>query len=379
MASRPVIHIHAGLPKTGTSAIQRFLAENKRLLAAKGLIVPEAWLGERGDHHAWMHAIGGLSGGARRHAVSELTDWMVEQPSSTFLLSSEFAYLMLRFGFAGRGYRALRRRGFAVKFHLFVRPQTDFAVSGYPEFLRNLMVPQPFPTFVETNFLPFASDYGDIAQRLEKVSGERVAVLPYNSRARGEGVWWSLLRSADLDMPAHERCEFAVPGEVNPSLGPIGVAALQNALKRMDRRRLASRWGLRLALRKTVLHVTGNFPVEKARFNPLTKTQRRALWERCSNVNDRFALDQWDMPWDEVFPDEAAHLPPFQIYRRFEDDPESAAARQHDRMVNRLMRRVRETRADVAAARRELNIVRWIGSPLDRLADRAMRRIVRGR
>ncbi|MEM8843303.1 MAG: hypothetical protein AAGD47_16190, partial [Pseudomonadota bacterium] len=77
---------------------------------------------------------------------------MDDTDADTFLISTEFAYLLMRFGFAAKGYRALRRKGFALKFHLFLRPQTDFAVSAYPEFLRNLLVPQGFRPFVDRNF-----------------------------------------------------------------------------------------------------------------------------------------------------------------------------------------------------------------------------------
>ncbi|MEM8699825.1 MAG: hypothetical protein AAGF44_11665, partial [Pseudomonadota bacterium] len=148
MSPKRVIHIHAGLPKTGSSAIQRFLMANRGALRGQGLLVPEAGLGLRGDHHDWMFRLGGLDWWDRRRAVAELVEDLEAAPEEEILISSEFAYLMMRFGFARHGYRILQNKGFALKFHLFLRPQTDFAVSAHPEFLRNLLVERPFPRFV---------------------------------------------------------------------------------------------------------------------------------------------------------------------------------------------------------------------------------------
>ncbi|MEM6932157.1 MAG: hypothetical protein AAF526_01090 [Pseudomonadota bacterium] len=377
-ATKRILHIHAGLPKTGTSALQRFLALNRDVLAARGLVVPEADLGDRGDHHELFYALGGISPLDRRLAVRRLVDWMEQQGGDTFLISSEFAYLMLRFGFARHGFQALQSRGFSIKFHLFVRPQTDFAVSAYPEFLRNLLFPQGFGAFVDVNFLPFARDYGDIANRLRTVSSEQVGLLPYTQSDRKSGIWWSLLGSLGTQISEGDRFQFEMPGQVNQSLGPVGVAALTIALRKMDRRKLAHRWGLRRALRKTVLRVTGNFPPETDHFNPMTRRFRSELWDACRKVNDPLAQMHWGQPWDEVFFQEHQASPKFNIYRRYQDDPESKDAKRHDRQVYRLLKKINETRREVAAARAEFSLIRWLGSPLDRLADRAMHRIVKG-
>ncbi|MBY8977153.1 hypothetical protein KHP62_15150 [Rhodobacteraceae bacterium NNCM2] len=375
---RRVLHIHAGLPKTGSSAIQRFLATNREEIARSGLIVPEASLGERGDHHDWFFRLGGLSGRDRSRAVKELTGWMDKADGENFLISSEFAYLMMRFGFAGRGYRAIKRRGFALKFHMFVRPQTDFAASAYPEFLRNLLVPQPFGRFVETNFFPFARDYGEIVRKLERVSGEPVGLLPYTTAARRDGVWWSLFDSIGAGIGPEERAGFALPGEVNPSLGPMGVSALMTGLQRIDRRKIARRWGLRLALRRTVLEVTANFPREEARYNPLTLTKRSEMWEACRPFNDPLAQTHWGRSWDEVFATELETTPRRRVFRRHHDEIDEATAALHDRMARRLTRRIKEASERVTNARRGFNPIRFFGTPIDRLADRAMRQIVRG-
>lgn len=375
-----VIHIHAGLPKTGSSAIQRFLVQNRAALADRGLLVPEAGLGARGDHHEWMYRLGGIAGRDRRDAVTELVAYLEENEAEQVLISTEFAFLMMRFGFAGRGYRALRRRGYRLKFHLFLRPQTDFAVSAHPEFLRNLLVDQPFRRFVETNFLPFARDYGDIVRRLETASDLPVSVLPYHRAARNEGVWWPLLASAGLEVAEPERAGFAPPGEVNPSLGPIGVMALTNALRRIDRREMMRRWGLRRAVRKAVLDVTAKFPAEARRYNPMSPGQRDELWESCRALNDPLARAHWGRDWDDVFEAEKAARPRREVYLRRTDVPGSESAALHDRLARKIFRKIRQKSEDIAAKRSQVwSLKRALGSPVDRLADRAMRRIVRGR
>lgn len=373
-----VIHVHAGLPKTGTTAIQAFLAGNAGLLAARGLYLPQTGLGPRGDHHDLIIALGGTSWGARARAADALLAEIAESGAREVLVSSELAYFLLNWGLGGRGWRRLRRAGMTLQFHVALRPQCDFVASGYPEFLRNLLLPHPFQSFVERNFLPFAADYAVPLARLARVSGTAPRVLAYTAAARAEGVWWSLLQSVGLTIPAAERAAFVAPGEVNTSLGPVAVMALLNALRRMEREGLLTRFGQRRAMRDVVLRVTHRFPPEPRRFNPMTRLQRRAIWERCATANQAVAQAHWGRDWDEVFAVEAQANPTRCVYIRHDDTGPDATL--HDRLTRRLWRQVQLRQAEITAGRARLPwLTRLIGSPVDHIADRAMRAIIRGR
>lgn len=378
LADTPVIHVHAGLPKTGSSALQRFLVLNGGRLRAAGVLVPETGQAEGGAHHPLMFDLAGLNPLVRGAALNDLEQEIRDSGADQVLISSEFLYGVLRWGFAGRALRRLARRGFRLRVHMFVRPQTDFAVSAYPEFLRNMVAGVRFPVFVETNFLPYAGDYREIAAVMARGTGAEVTYLPYNAAARREGVWWSLLDGIGVEADPEG---FEAPGEVNRSLGPAGVSALTQALMRIEREGMVARWGHRKSVRLALLYATHRLRPEEARFNPLTPNRRRRLWEQCGPANEALARAAWGRPWDEVFAEERGQLPEKCIFRREEASPEMAE--HHAWMVRHLYRTARRKIAAVEANAAEhgagRRLRRLIGRPVDRLADRVMRAMVRGR
>ncbi len=378
MSQNPVIHIHAGLPKTGSTALQKFLYQNRFLLRPAGLLVPETGMTEGGAHHPFFFEAGGLNPFERSAAVNDLEAEIRDSGARAVLLSSEFVYGVLRWGFAGKALRRLRRRGFELRFHVFIRPQTDFAVSAYPEFLRNMVVGVRFPAFVERIFLPYAGDYRTFTSAMQPFSDVPVNLIPYNRAARREGVWWKLIEATGTAIADPE--VYAIPGEVNRSLGPAGVSALEQALMRIERTGMVARWGHRKAVRSALLYATHGVSGEETRFNPLMRNERAKLWESCREANDSLAMEAWGMPWDEVFPDEAGERPRKEIFRREAASEEMIA--HHDWMVRHFYRTAKRKIAAVERKAAELSPVqrlrRAVGRPVDRLADRVMKSLIKG-
>jgi len=374
-----VIHIHAGLPKTGSSAIQAFLGANAQRLGTSGLLVPATGRDEAGHHHHLFQSFGGLHPFRAKALCSELECEIAASRHGVVLLLSEFAYLCLRWWLAARTYRRLMRAGHRLIFHLFVRPQADLAVSLYPEVMRNLLTAPDFTTFLSRGVLPEIGDYGRLARRLGTAGAVEVRLLPYTLAARRDGVWWSLLASAGLSVGRHDRLVFIEPGDVNRSPGPVGTAALATAIRQLERRGGIRRIGERLDLRRVALDVVREFPAETRRYQPLSASDREQIGRECAAANEAIAARHFGQPWHEIFNEEAAANTsrPVDVF----DPANPRETELHDMLVARLLDVLVQRRDALARgrARRRYRAKRLAGAQFDHLAEAMLRQMLRRR
>ena len=289
----PRLHIHAGLPKTGTTAIQAGLAANRGRLEQAGLHLADTGFDPRGNHHALFWALGGPDPRRRRRAVAAL---LREAARGDLLVSSEFALLALRFAWGAHGFAALRDAGFGLRFVVFLRPQADFALSAYPEFLRNMLLPQTFEGFLARQAMPLVGDYGELIVGLKQWGD--VMVLPYLA---GQS-WPAILRVFDLEAEG-----LVDPGLLRRSLDANGVAALQAAVAQIAP--CIRRWNARLDLRRETLVQTGHWDTTGPAYCPGSPGLLEAIRSRSEAGNDEVAVRHWGAGWSEVFGDPAPAAP----------------------------------------------------------------------
>lgn len=234
-----IVFVHAGLHKTGSTAIQSFLSLNRGLLAARGLYIPEAGAVGIGEADQWAHhniawEAGGYAtspdAGGLDDLVAELER---ERPPRACISSEVFATLYRQPEMLARVRSALLAIGAEVRVVLFFRPQASYLEGIYAELVKHGLA-EPFDAFFERALVAGAVEYDDatygleydrIADAFAEVFGrERLSLLPYRNSPRAEDVVERLLAIVAPEMHDLDLTRLGAWERRNLSVGFRGVA-----------------------------------------------------------------------------------------------------------------------------------------------------------
>lgn len=249
---KPLLFLHAGFHKTGTSAVQRLAASNRRLLASQGLLYPRLWPASFrpvDGHHFLAHAVAGNERFMTRSRASRLVGrWRrsAERRGVAVMLSSE---AICRLAVPGEGSARQRQElylrrlrelldGFEVTPVLVLRRQDDFVRSLYQEHVAEGLTPTASLTF-EAFLRDRAADKPQFLSRLrlfQSVFGD-IRVLVYED-LEAQGLIPGFFEACGVRLP-----QFQGLGLVRASLSPA-----QTLIKQRLNRFIKNRWQNRLLL-----------------------------------------------------------------------------------------------------------------------------------
>lgn len=139
--------LHIGATKTGSSAIQRFLWENRSTLEAFGICYPDVGIASSAHHllaaaihpSAWKMHAGAFAGKDRgtyfRELVYRLQQIAATTPANTIFVSSE--YLWGRFGQLFFSEIEILFRTFNVRLLCYIRRQDEWLESTYVQSVKS--------------------------------------------------------------------------------------------------------------------------------------------------------------------------------------------------------------------------------------------------
>lgn len=200
MTSRYAV-VHVGTHKTGTTALQVFLAVNRPLLETAGIHYPRAGRHDLGDgmmtpghHQIAMDYLAGESSASLGAALAEIA---TVDASAVVLSSEEFQMLLPRAGALEAIAGGLRESGYVPVAIVYLRPQPYYAESVYAEMIKGGWLTD-FDAYLKTiivdgAFTPAGSartmtfDYQRLIAQLEAPFGNVIA-RAYRSDASDEAL-----------------------------------------------------------------------------------------------------------------------------------------------------------------------------------------------
>jgi hypothetical protein len=232
-----VCFVHVGTHKTGTTAIQRFLAANEAALAAAGTAYPRAGRVSPAypGHHNLAHE---LYGDARFDAsLGTLRDVVAEVAGAqrVCLSSEDFEYLHARPALLVALRDALAAAGLRPAIVVYVRAQADYLESLYAELVKHGLL-LPFSYILDAamsrgvvhhdDVWTFRFDYTALADRFASVFGPGATFVRHY---RDDGSGGSLVRdfcgAIGIAAPAEPAADEAPAVYDNPRLTTGGVVA----------------------------------------------------------------------------------------------------------------------------------------------------------
>jgi hypothetical protein len=289
-----ICYVHVGPPKTGTSAIQLFLKENRDALTKVGYFVPRSGTAPGGSHGPLANWLCGTPH-PRHYVPKELEQEIAAAaPDAAVIISSESLNAQLGFrDVANAFFRSLAALDLKPRLLLFPRHQPQWFNAIYSQLVKSFRFAEPLPTlivrkWVDDNYLRWialADAHGvDLIARPYTRAARR-AIVPEFLSAIGAGAT-CLTSSSERHNQTVGPFTIAVATRVNHELGR-GLTALQaGRCKRILERYLA----------RKALADDG--------YVGLTTDLARQMEADSRDNNDAFSQRLWDRPWNEVYCDD---------------------------------------------------------------------------
>jgi hypothetical protein len=288
--------VHVGTHKTGTTAIQRFLADNQERLAGAGLYYPRTgWPSSAlPGHHVVASELAGdrlvdRAGGTLDDAVAEFAR---ARARIACLSSENFEYLHVRDDALVRLRDAIAATGYRPRIVLYVRTQQDYAESLYAELVKHGLA-VPFRSFLDEivangvvrydRAWTFRFDYLELASRFANVFGpESVIVRAYRDDGSAHSIVRDFLAAVGFDGAPVDGFEPAYEN-VRLTTGGVITQLFRNAADVVGDPRIAGA-GTDL--------VTRHARDASEPFHPLTSRDRARLSARFAGDNARL-IERW--------------------------------------------------------------------------------------
>ncbi|MEL6235335.1 MAG: hypothetical protein AAFR46_13090 [Pseudomonadota bacterium] len=325
------------MPKTGTSALQAYLAANARALARVGILYPQSGRQNKGIQHGdLMREIAGrpiFKGNARM--VADLDREIARRPHEVLLLSGEFIYNPLYV----QGTRAVQdhfaARGYRLHVVTYLRDQPALMNSFYAQLAKGLREARGFDAFLDQRLNPhrapgrvfrmerFLANTASQESNRQNAAGERPEdgvthhFQPYAAEVQSTGIEPHFMDALARICAQEELAEGLadirpklrrVPRQ-NETCGPVQLAAA-----RILGAEIAPRFTQPELARATVgvierlATATEEAGLSEKAYSGLTPARVAQIRESLHAGNAKFAQNVWGTSWEAQFP--RAEAPP---------------------------------------------------------------------
>ncbi len=288
------IFLHAGEPKTGTSAIQLFLLENREVLEHFGYLAPNAGMSRRGNYGQLIEAILGEAVPPRyAHCVEGFRQEVDTHAADTIILSAES--LDYRFTSDKKRERILsflRDLGLATTIITFIRPDAEVLSSAYAEQVKSFLY--------DVTLRDFALQRRRYVHllKLAQLSEIQTIFRPYNAEIRRAGATSEFLRV--IGLPEDALARLGPERRVNESVGPIALAAAREIRRRIEQTGRQPTDRQREALKTELLRLIEQEAPEPP-FYGVDANLLREIDCRVAEDREKFAQAAWGKSWEAMF------------------------------------------------------------------------------
>lgn len=296
--------VHFGVHKTGTTAFQRFIQDNRETLTAGGLFIPRLPEGQDGNYQGLARVMAGeydeYPNRVRRFLLS-LEPVLSSSFTGDILISSEFLSSGKFRPYLSPFSKFIDKMGFKKVAIVVLRDQIGWFNSRISQ--KRKMIHQTQSSFreqVESMILAGDGDWDDLCRRLTSLSFETF-VVPSNEDYKAKGAVKSL-----FEIPAIERYATHVSMS-EKTLHNMSFGAKQLILADLVRDYVVSKLGIethtldREALRKIMAEEFRGSLIDVP-FQGFRPDFRDRVRQYFKAGNEEIAKSYFSKTWTEIFP-----------------------------------------------------------------------------
>ena len=198
MAKR-ICYIHIGPHKTGSSAIQWFLKENRAELLKQSYFVPQSGANQ-GGHHAIVRQLCGKDVPDHQQLVAAKFARSLEETScKAVVISSEVLEgLLTRRACAEEFFNRIGKLNLDPKLVLFPRNQPQSINSRYAEVVKGCRCSEPFEAFAQAFTQRLSLRYSHLIDVADTFNAELIA-CPFTGETIARSIIPKFLRAIGID------------------------------------------------------------------------------------------------------------------------------------------------------------------------------------
>jgi hypothetical protein len=295
-----VCYIHIGPHKTGTSAIQWFLKENRAALLQRGYFVPESGTA-RGAHHTLARDLCGQAlPDRKKFAGAKFAHHVANTPADAVIISSEaLAGLLQEPEHAQRFFARMAELDLQPKLLVFPRNQPQWINSRYADGVRSCTLPESFESFAQDHSTRLSSLYGSFFVLADAYNAQLIA-CPFTAETLANNVLPAFLRAIGIDPEQFPNLSV----RRNESAGPFTVAALRGVSRALAGVGRELKWRQATKCKAKLADYLEKRGLADSGYCGLTNPLARQLEELSRADNDAFAQRAWGASWQDVFADD---------------------------------------------------------------------------
>ena len=296
--TKRICYIHVGPHKTGTSAIQWFLQENRAELLKHGYFVPESET-KRGAHHALAEKLAGMEIGEHREPlVAKSIRALGETPAETIVISSEALEGILESRkHAQVFFSRIAELNLEPKLVLFPRNQPQWINSSYSFSVKSFRRSDPFQSSARAFPQSPGARFSRWIELADAYALELIA-RPFTKQILARGVVPQFLQTIGINSSSQFR-----GGEIrrNEAVGPFTVSVARDVLRSIGDNASRLTWLQAERCRTGLAAYLGEKGLADAGYCGLTTALARHIEQELRLDNDYFAQRAWGGAWAEIF------------------------------------------------------------------------------
>ena len=295
--------LHIGIPKTGSSSIQKTLHMNRDRLVEAGILYQTTLGSEKGTaaHHKLGANVRGTGKQNRLEGInlSEFEKILRTTPADIVLISTEsLSHPRLKAEKLQHLAHLITANGFAATAVAYIRPQPPLANSAYTQAVKSFQFEGSFDDFTTKRLGGAGWQMNERLAVWFDQPNIRFIAVPFTPENTGLDIAAKMLKLAGIPSPRVDGLRLEFPGYVNEAPGPLAVAAFRmlardqqnfRALRKDTRTQRAARME---AKRR------GWFRDRFVGLDDRRVARIRTLFEE---ENERFARRFFARPWHDVF------------------------------------------------------------------------------